>query len=160
MYLSLSVLETSQPGCNRIALARFNCADLTCVDAAVQEDAREQTSLGNLWSNQPLPRWENPGWKGPPWVTGATSLLWQPWHCGWPTSGATRIVSHKYLKSGVTHAYSIQFDLFIWSSVKSTGVEHSEVQGKPCLKTPCVHSAEGSRVSGVQLGQEFIFISS
>lgn len=52
MYLSLSVLETSQPSCNRIVLARFNCADLTCVDAAVQENAWEQASLGNL----PLPR--------------------------------------------------------------------------------------------------------
>lgn len=54
MYLSLSVLETSQPSCNRIVLAHFNCADLTCVDASVQDNVWEQTSLGNLQSNQPL----------------------------------------------------------------------------------------------------------
>lgn len=56
MYLSLSVLETSQPSCNRIVLAHFNCADLTRVDASVQGNVWEQISLRNLQSNQPLPR--------------------------------------------------------------------------------------------------------
>lgn len=56
MHLSLFVLETGQPSCNRIVLARFNCADLTCVDASVQGNIWEQTSLANLQSDRPLPK--------------------------------------------------------------------------------------------------------
>lgn len=45
MNLSLSVWETSQPSYNRIVLAHFNYADLTCVDALIQGNICEQTPL-------------------------------------------------------------------------------------------------------------------